>query len=65
MDVEQEILIGATTTAGPSGGEVLSLLARAVHAQLPTTTLRHTIYAYPTFHRAIADAVAMLESPRT
>lgn len=63
-DVEQGILIGATA-AGPSGGEVLSLLALAVHAQLPTATLRHMIYAYPTFRRAIADAVAELESSRT
>lgn len=65
MDVEREILIATTTTTGPSGGEVLSLPALAVHAQLPTATFRHMIYVYPTFHRAIADAVAELESSRT
>jgi hypothetical protein len=42
---------------GPWGGEVLSLLTLAVHAEVPVTTLRHLHYAYPTFHRAIGDAV--------
>jgi hypothetical protein len=36
---------------------VLGLLTLAVHAQVPTTELRHMIYAYPTFHRAIETAV--------
>jgi hypothetical protein len=29
----------------------------AVHAQVPVDTLRHMIYAYPTFHRGIEDAL--------
>ena len=45
------------TTAGPSGGEMLGLLALAVHARIPTPELETMIYAYPTFHRAIGDAV--------
>jgi pyruvate/2-oxoglutarate dehydrogenase complex dihydrolipoamide dehydrogenase (E3) component len=49
-------LVGATT-AGPSGGEMLGLLALAVHARIPTPELETMIYAYPTFHRAIGDAV--------
>jgi pyruvate/2-oxoglutarate dehydrogenase complex dihydrolipoamide dehydrogenase (E3) component len=52
-------LIGATS-AGPVGGEVLSALALAIHAEVPVATLRSMIYAYPTFHRAIEDAVADL-----
>ncbi|GAA2421654.1 NAD(P)/FAD-dependent oxidoreductase [Actinomadura vinacea] len=59
-DGERGVLVGATT-AGPTGGEVLGALAVAVHAQVPTATLRGMIYAYPTFHRAIEAALADLE----
>lgn len=55
-DTERGILVGATS-AGPTGGEVLSALAVAVHARVPVDTLRHMIYAYPTFHRGIEDAL--------
>jgi pyruvate/2-oxoglutarate dehydrogenase complex dihydrolipoamide dehydrogenase (E3) component len=53
------VLVGATA-AGPSGGEVLSALAVAVYARLSTESLRHMIYAYPTFHRAIEDTLGKL-----
>lgn len=53
-------LVGATV-AGPSGGEVIGLLALAVHAQVPVARLRTMIWAYPTFHRGIEDAVRDLE----
>lgn len=55
-DAGRGILVGATS-AGPVGGEVLAMLTLAVHAQLPTETLRRMIYAYPTFHRAVEDAL--------
>jgi pyruvate/2-oxoglutarate dehydrogenase complex dihydrolipoamide dehydrogenase (E3) component len=55
-DPSRGVLIGATSV-GPWGGEVLGLLSLAVHAEVPTTQLRHMIYAYPTFHRAIEAAV--------
>jgi pyruvate/2-oxoglutarate dehydrogenase complex dihydrolipoamide dehydrogenase (E3) component len=42
---------------GPAGGEVLGALTVAVHAEVPLTTLRSMIYAYPTFHRGIEDAL--------
>lgn len=58
-DTEQGVLVGATS-AGPTGGEVLSALAVAVHGRLPVGTLRHMIYAYPTFHRGIEDALREL-----
>jgi pyruvate/2-oxoglutarate dehydrogenase complex dihydrolipoamide dehydrogenase (E3) component len=44
------------------GGEVLSGLAVAVHGEVPVERLRHMIYAYPTFHRAIEDALRKLEA---
>jgi pyruvate/2-oxoglutarate dehydrogenase complex dihydrolipoamide dehydrogenase (E3) component len=53
------LLVGATS-AGPAGGEVLSMLTLAVHAQLPVQRLREMIYAYPTFHRAVEDALSQL-----
>jgi pyruvate/2-oxoglutarate dehydrogenase complex dihydrolipoamide dehydrogenase (E3) component len=59
-DADRGVLVGATSV-GPWGGEVLGLLTLAVHAEVPTTTLRHMIYAYPTFHRAVEAAVMDLE----
>jgi hypothetical protein len=32
----------------------------AVHAEVPTERLRQMIYAYPTFHRGIEDALREL-----
>jgi len=55
-DADRGILIGATS-AGPTGGEVLGLLTLAIHARVPTSELRRMIYAYPTFHRTIEDAL--------
>ncbi|HEY5110088.1 MAG TPA: NAD(P)/FAD-dependent oxidoreductase [Acidimicrobiales bacterium] len=55
-DRDRGVLVGATS-AGPTGGEVLSMLTLAVHAEVPVDTLRHMIYAYPTFHRAVEDAL--------
>jgi pyruvate/2-oxoglutarate dehydrogenase complex dihydrolipoamide dehydrogenase (E3) component len=58
-DAERGVLVGATS-AGPWGGEVLGFLVLAIHAEVPTVRLRHMIYAYPTFHRAIEQAVKNL-----
>jgi pyruvate/2-oxoglutarate dehydrogenase complex dihydrolipoamide dehydrogenase (E3) component len=58
-DADRGVLVGATTI-GPSGGEVLSFFAVAVHAEVPTQRLQSMIYAYPTFHRAIEDALSKL-----
>ncbi|HEY6279442.1 MAG TPA: NAD(P)/FAD-dependent oxidoreductase [Streptosporangiaceae bacterium] len=58
-DAGAGVLAGATS-AGPVGGEVLSALTLAVHARVPVAGLREMIYAYPTFHRAIEDALAVL-----
>ena len=55
-DADRGVLVGATSI-GPTGGEVLGALTVAVHAQVPLDTLRSMIYAYPTFHRGIEDAL--------
>jgi pyruvate/2-oxoglutarate dehydrogenase complex dihydrolipoamide dehydrogenase (E3) component len=60
-DADRGVLVGATAV-GPSGGEILSMLAVAVHAEVPTDTLRTMVYAYPTFHRAVEDALKDLAS---
>ncbi|TDQ50722.1 dihydrolipoyl dehydrogenase family protein [Actinorugispora endophytica] len=59
-DADTGVLVGATS-AGPCGGEVLGALAVAVHAGVPTGRLRSMIYAYPTFHRAISEALDALD----
>jgi pyruvate/2-oxoglutarate dehydrogenase complex dihydrolipoamide dehydrogenase (E3) component len=60
-DTGRGVLVGATS-AGPWGGEVLGALAVAVHGEVPTERLRHMIYAYPTFHRGIEDALRDLSA---
>ena len=55
-DADRQVLVGATAMA-PNGGEVLGLLALAVHSEVPVDDLRSMIYAYPTFHRGIEDAL--------
>jgi pyruvate/2-oxoglutarate dehydrogenase complex dihydrolipoamide dehydrogenase (E3) component len=62
-DADAGVLIGATS-AGPAGGEVLGALAVAVHAQVLVAVLSQMIYAYPTFHRAIEDAITRLSLRR-
>jgi pyruvate/2-oxoglutarate dehydrogenase complex dihydrolipoamide dehydrogenase (E3) component len=58
-DAGRGVLVGATSV-GPVGGEVLSALVVAIHGEVPTATLRTMIYAYPTFHRAIENALNAL-----
>ncbi|MCD4534995.1 NAD(P)/FAD-dependent oxidoreductase [Nocardioides sp. cx-169] len=60
-DADRRVLVGASSVA-PYGGEVLGLLAAAVHAEIPLATLRTMHFAYPTFHRAIEVALAGLDS---
>jgi len=59
IDSDRDLIVGATS-AGPVGGEVLSALSVAVHGRVPVATMRSMIYAYPTFHRAIEDALKSL-----
>jgi len=58
-DAGRGVLVGATSM-GPWGGEVLSILALAVHADVKTQQLREMIYAYPTFHRGIESSLEAL-----
>ena len=58
-DDDRGVLVGATS-AGPTGGEVLGMLALAVHAEMATDRLREMIFAYPTFHRGVEAALGNL-----
>jgi pyruvate/2-oxoglutarate dehydrogenase complex dihydrolipoamide dehydrogenase (E3) component len=58
-DADRGVLVGATSV-GPTGGEVLAMLVTAVHAEVPTDTLKSMIFAYPTFHRAVENALSQL-----
>ena len=58
-DRARGVLVGATSV-GPAGGEVLGALSLAVHAEIPISTLLSTIWAYPTFHRGIGQALQAL-----
>ncbi|WP_155370685.1 dihydrolipoyl dehydrogenase family protein [Catellatospora vulcania] len=55
-DADRDVLVGAVS-AGPAGGEVLGLLTLAIHAGTPLSVLNSMIYAYPTFCRAVEDAL--------
>jgi pyruvate/2-oxoglutarate dehydrogenase complex dihydrolipoamide dehydrogenase (E3) component len=58
-DADRGVLVGANVV-GPAGGEILAMLTTAVHAEVPTSTLGSMIYAYPTLHRAVSQAVEAL-----
>jgi pyruvate/2-oxoglutarate dehydrogenase complex dihydrolipoamide dehydrogenase (E3) component len=50
-DRGREVLVGGVVV-GPAGGEIMSMLELAVHAEVPISTLLHQHFAYPTYHRA-------------
>jgi pyruvate/2-oxoglutarate dehydrogenase complex dihydrolipoamide dehydrogenase (E3) component len=58
-DRAREVLVGATVVA-PAGGEIMSMLAVAVHAEVPIATLLHMHFAYPTYHRAVETVLKEL-----
>ena len=58
-DVERGVLVGGCT-AGPMGGEVLSMITTAVHAEIPIATLAAMHFAYPTYHRALQPVLQQL-----
>lgn len=60
-DTDRGVLVGATSV-GPCGGEVLSMLMVAVHAEVPVSKLCTMITAYPTWHRGLEDALRDLNA---
>jgi pyruvate/2-oxoglutarate dehydrogenase complex dihydrolipoamide dehydrogenase (E3) component len=60
-DAGRGVLVGGTAV-GPSGGEVLSLITTAVHAEIPIATLAGMHFAYPTYFRALQPVLQQLLS---
>jgi len=58
-DRARQVLVGGVVVA-PAGGEIMSLLEVAVHAEVPISTLLHLHFAYPTYHRAIETVLKEL-----
>jgi pyruvate/2-oxoglutarate dehydrogenase complex dihydrolipoamide dehydrogenase (E3) component len=60
-DRGREVLVGGVVV-GPAGGEVMSMLELAVHAEVPIATLLQQHFAYPTYHRAYETVLKDLAS---
>jgi pyruvate/2-oxoglutarate dehydrogenase complex dihydrolipoamide dehydrogenase (E3) component len=56
VDRSTGLLVGATT-AGPQGGEMLGMLSLAMHAKIPIHELQAMVYAFPTFHGGVGEAI--------
>jgi pyruvate/2-oxoglutarate dehydrogenase complex dihydrolipoamide dehydrogenase (E3) component len=56
VDRDQGLVVGASAV-GPQAGETLGMLALAVHARVPLDSLRSMIYAFPSFHGGIGEAI--------
>jgi len=63
-DRNRSVLVGGVVV-GPAGGEIMSMLELAVHAEVPIATLLHQHFAYPTYQRAyeavLKDLAAQLD----
>lgn len=55
------LLLGASLV-GPSAGEIIGALTLAVHERMTVQRLRRVMWAFPTLHRVIKDAIEELES---
>lgn len=58
-DAGRGVLVGGCSV-GPMGGEVLGLIATAVHAEIPIATLAGMHFAYPTYYRALEPVLREL-----
>jgi pyruvate/2-oxoglutarate dehydrogenase complex dihydrolipoamide dehydrogenase (E3) component len=58
-DADRGVLVGGTVV-GAMGGEVLSLVVTAIHAEIPIAVLADMHFAYPTFHRGLQPVLRAL-----
>lgn len=58
-DRARGVLVGACVV-GSSGGEVIGMLATAIHAEIPIATLAEMHFAYPTYYRAVQPVLRSL-----
>ena len=59
-DRKRGVLVGGCVVSAV-GGEILSFLEVAVHAEIPVATLLSMHFAYPTYHRALEHALRELD----
>ena len=59
VDPSRDVLVGATVM-GPAAGEAIGLLTLAVQAATPLDLLRRTMFAFPTYHRSVQNAIDAL-----
>ena len=55
-DASTGLLVGASA-AGPTGGDLVALLALAIHAEVPPATMRRMHFAFPTYHGSVMTAL--------
>jgi pyruvate/2-oxoglutarate dehydrogenase complex dihydrolipoamide dehydrogenase (E3) component len=55
-DAATGLLVGATAM-GRTGGDLIAMLALAVHAQVPPSVVRRMHFAFPTYHGAVMTAL--------
>ncbi len=55
-DADSGLLVGASAM-GPTGGDLVAMLALAIHAEVPTTTMRGMHFAFPTYHGVVRTAL--------
>lgn len=59
-DRARGVLVGGTVV-GPGAGEVLAMLVVAVQHRIPVADLTRTVFAYPTWHRAVETVLHDLD----
>jgi pyruvate/2-oxoglutarate dehydrogenase complex dihydrolipoamide dehydrogenase (E3) component len=55
-DAGTGLLVGATAM-GPTGGDLVAMLALAIHAEVPPSVVRRMHFAFPTYHGAVMTAL--------
>lgn len=55
-DASTGLLVGASAV-GPTGGDLVALLALAIHAKVPPSTVRRMHFAFPTYHGSVMTAL--------
>ena len=55
-DAASGLLVGATAM-GRTGGDLIALLALAVHAEVPPSVVRRMHFAFPTYHGSVMTAL--------
>ncbi|QIK76730.1 dihydrolipoyl dehydrogenase family protein [Nocardioides piscis] len=55
-DAASGLLVGATAV-GPTGGDLVSMLALAIHGRVPARTVRRMHFAFPTYHGSVMTAL--------